>query len=185
MREFSFVIAAAGSGSRMGNIRKQFVTLGNKPVWLWSAEKAAKIPEIREIVLIVPEDYDGEIDSPFRVKTVHGGRARAVSVLNGLRAAECEYVLVHDAARPFGSAELFRRLMENTDSDSGVVPVLPVSDALKRIDAEGISCVEREGLYITQTPQSFPREKLIDAVKDYPDAKDEAEAWQKCGHELR
>ena len=185
MREFSFVIAAAGSGSRMGNIRKQFVTLGNKPVWLWSAEKAAKIPEIREIVLIVPEDYDGEIDSPFRVKTVHGGRARAVSVLNGLRVAECEYVLVHDAARPFGSSKLFRRLMENTDSDSGVVPVLPVSDALKRIDGEGISCVERDGLYITQTPQSFSREKLIDAVKYYPDAKDEAEAWQKCGHELR
>ena len=60
-----------------------------------------------------------------------------------------------------------------------------MSDALKRIDGERISCVDREGLYITQTPQSFPREKLIDAVKDYPHAKDEAEAWQNSGHILR
>ena len=185
MRDFSFVIAAGGSGSRMGNVRKQFMTLDSKPLWLWSAEKAAKIPEVREIVLIVPADYDGRIDSPFPVKIAHGGSERAISVLNGLRAATSDYVLVHDAARPFGSAELFRRLMENTDEDSGVVPVLPVSDALKRIDGERISCVDREGLYITQTPQSFPREKLIDAVKDYPHAKDEAEAWQNSGHILR
>ena len=186
MREFSFVIAAGGSGSRMGNIRKQFMTLDGKPIWLWSAEKAAKIPGVREIVLIVPADYDGKIDSPFPVKIAHGGSERAISVLNGLRAAKCEYVLVHDAARPFGSAELFMRLMENTDQNSGVVPVLPVSDALKRIDSDGeISCIERDGLYITQTPQSFPREKLIDAVKDYPHAKDEAEAWQNSGHVLK
>ena len=186
MRDFSFVIAAGGSGSRMGNVRKQFMPLGGKPVWLWSAEKAAKIPEVREIVLIVPADHDGRIDSPFPVKIAHGGSERAVSVLNGLRAAKCDYVFVHDAARPFGSGELFRRLMENTDADSGVVPVLPVSDALKRIDSDGeISCVDREGLYITQTPQCFPREKLIDAVKEYPHAKDEAEAWQSSGHVLR
>ena len=186
MRDFSFVIAAGGSGSRMGNLRKQFMTLRDKPLWLWSAQKAAKLPEVREIVLIVPADHDGRIDSPIPVKIAHGGSERAVSVLNGLRAAKSEYVLVHDAARPFGSAELFRRLMENTDADSGVVPVLPVSDALKRIDSDGeISCVDREGLYITQTPQSFPREKLIDAVKEYPHAKDEAEAWQNSGHVLR
>ena len=169
----------------MGNVRKQFMTLDAKPLWLWSAEKAANIPEVREIVLIVPADHDGRIDSPFPVKIAHGGSERAISVLNGLRAAKCEYVLVHDAARSFGSAELFRRLMEKTDEDSGVVPVLPVSDALKRIDGERISCVEREGLYITQTPQSFPRLKLIDAVKEYPHAKDEAEAWQNSGHKLR
>ena len=169
----------------MGNVRKQFMTLDAKPLWLWSAEKAANIPEVREIVLIVPADHDGRIDSPFPVKIAHGGSERAISVLNGLRAAKCEYVLVHDAARSFGSAELFRRLMEKTDEDSGVVPVLPVSDALKRIDGERISCVEREGLYITQTPQSFPRLKLIDAVKEYPHAKDEAEAWQNSRHKLR
>ena len=188
MRKFSFVIAAGGSGTRMGNQRKQFMTLGNKPVWRWSADIAAKTPGIHEVVLIVPADYDSEIDSSFYevpLKTARGGSERAISVLNGLRAASCEYVMVHDAARPFATQELFTALMEKTDSNSGVVPVLPVSDALKRIDGEDILCVERDGLYITQTPQSFPREKLIEAVKQYPHAKDEAEAWQNTGHTLR
>ena len=188
MRNFSFVIAAGGSGSRMGNQRKQFMPLGNKPVWRWSADVAAKTPGIHEVVLIVPADYDADIDWPashIPLKIAHGGSERAISVLNGLRVASCEYVMVHDAARPFATQELFSSLMANTDSDSGVVPVLPVSDALKRIDGEKISCVERDGLYITQTPQSFPREKLTAAVSQYPRAKDEAEAWQNCGGELR
>lgn len=185
MREFSFVIAAGGNGSRMGNIRKQFMTLGNKPLWRWSADVAVKCPRISEVVLIVPADHDEEIDSPFPIKIAHGGNERAISVLNGLREASCDYVLVHDAARPFATPELFRALMEKIDDDSGAVPVLPVSDALKKIDGEKISCIERDGLFITQTPQCFPREKLIDAVKDYPHAKDEAEAWQNAEHELR
>ncbi len=184
-KAFSFVIAAGGSGSRMGNVRKQFLTLCGRPLWRWSADTAAKCPGIREIVLIVPAGYDGEITAPYPVKIAHGGSERAISVLNGLREATSDYVLVHDAARPFGSAELFRALMAKTDETCGVVPVLPVSDALKRIDGGEISCVEREGLYITQTPQSFPREKLIDAVKGCPFAKDEAEAWQNAGHTLR
>ena len=172
----------------MGSQRKQFMTLGNKPVWRWSADVAAKTPGIHEVVLIVPADYDADIDWPdsrIPLKIAHGGSERAISVLNGLRAASCEYVMVHDAARPFATQELFSALMAKTDSDSGVVPVLPVSDALKRIDGEDISCVERDGLYITQTPQSFPREKLIESVKRYPHAKDEAEAWQNSGHKLR
>ena len=185
MREFSFVIAAGGSGSRMGNVRKQFMTLCGKPLWRWSADIAAKTEGVREIVLIVPVGCENEISAPYPVKVTAGGSERALSVLNGLREASCEYVMVHDAARPFGSAELFRRLMDITDEDAGAVPVLPVSDALKRIDGAVIECVDRSGLYITQTPQSFPRAKLIDAVKDYPLAKDEAEAWEKAGHTLR
>lgn len=185
MSEFSFVIAAGGSGTRMGSsVRKQFMTLGEKPLWRWSADLAAKCDAIAEIVLIVPSDFDAQISAPYPMKVVHGGSERAISVLNGLRAASCDYVLVHDAARPFATQKLFSRLMAATGQDSGAVPVLPVSDALKRIDGAKISCVDRSGLYITQTPQSFPREKLIDAVKFCPLAKDEAEAWEKAGRTL-
>ena len=116
---------------------------------------------------------------------VLGGRERALSVLNGLIEARCDYVLVHDAARPFLTENLIRSLIDATDETHGAVPVLPVSDALKRIDDENISCVNRDGLYITQTPQSFPRMKLIDSVSKNHGAKDEAEAWMNCGHELR
>ncbi len=187
MREFSFIIAAGGSGTRLGG-KKQFMTLGGRELWHWSAENAAGLPDsVREILLVIPQGDsmtpEWRNDIPLRV--IHGGSERALSVLNGLNAASCDFVMVHDAARPFASPELFRRLMEAVNDDAGAVPVLPVSDALKRIDSGKISCVERDGLYITQTPQVFPRLKLIDAVKDSPSAKDEAEAWQKSGHELK
>ena len=178
----SFVIVAGGSGSRMGGTRKQFMTLGGRPLWQWSADTAQECGFIDEVVLVVPEGT--HIDTPGII-TEYGGSERALSVLNGLRRAKGDYVMVHDAARPFATAALFRSLMDATTQTAGAVPVLPVSDALKRIDGGNISCVDREGLYITQTPQSFPRELLIEAVRNNPHAKDEAEAWQSAGHELR
>ena len=188
MKNFSFIIAAGGQGKRFGG-KKQFMTLGGRELWRWSAENAATLSDsIREIVLVIPQGDSmtpkWHNDIPIRV--VNGGSERAVSVLNGLNMAECDYVMVHDAARPFASPELFRRLMYSVSDNAGVIPVLPVSDALKRIDDDGkISSVDRDRLYITQTPQVFPRLKLIEAVKDYPSAKDEAEAWLKSGHVLR
>lgn len=171
--------------------RKQFMTLNDKPLWLWSVQTAEELRDygVREIVLVIPEGC--EIILPTHNNKIsyyytYGGSERAISVLNGLRKASCDYVMVHDAARPFATPELLRKLMETVSDSAGVVPVLPVSDALKRIDGNGeISCVDRAGLYITQTPQCFPREALIDAVKDYPLAKDEAEAWRNSGRELR
>ena len=188
MKEFSFVIAAGGQGTRFG-AKKQFMTLGGRELWRWSAENAAGLSgSIREIVLVIPQgdSLTPEWHNDIPLKITNGGSERAISVLNGLNMAAYDYVMVHDAARPFATPELFRRLIDAVNDDAGAVPVLPVSDALKRIDDAGkISCVERDGLYITQTPQIFPRLKLIEAVKDFPSAKDEAEAWLKSGHELK
>ena len=177
-------------GKRFGG-KKQFLTLGNRPLWRWSAETASKLPGIREIILVIPEGETLTLNpawsSDVQFRIVNGGSERALSVLNGLNAASYDYVLVHDAARPLATAGLFEALM-NTVSESetaGVVPVLPVSDALKRIDNGNVSCVERDGLFITQTPQAFPRLKLIEAVKKFPSAKDEAEAWYRAGHVLK
>ena len=186
-REFSFIIAAGGSGSRMGG-QKQFMSLNNKPIWKISAENAAKLDSIKEIILVIPSDYDEKNiiwNNKKKLIITHGGSERSISVLNGLNSASCEFVMVHDAARPFASTELFMRLIETVDENYGVVPVLPVSDALKKIDGENITCINRDGLYITQTPQVFHREKLIEAVKINPYAKDEAESWEKSGRKLK
>lgn len=187
-KNFSFIIAAAGKGSRMG-AQKQFMKLSGRELWRWSAENAASLSGsgIREIILVIPEGESlaPEWHSDIPLKVINGGTERALSVLNGLNTAVCDYVMVHDAARPFATPELFRRLIDAVSDDVGVVPVLPVSDALKRIEGGEVSCVERDGLYITQTPQVFPRKKLIEAVRNFPSAKDEAEAWEKLHLKLR
>lgn len=187
-KNFSFIIAAAGKGSRMG-AQKQFMKLSGRELWRWSAENAATLSNsgIREIILVIPENESlvPEWHSDIPLKVVNGGSERALSVLNGLNAAMCDYVMVHDAARPFATPELFKRLIDVASEDVGIVPVLPVSDALKRIEGDEVSYVERDGLYITQTPQVFPRKKLIEAVRNFPSAKDEAEAWFKSHLKLK
>lgn len=183
MKHFSFVIVAGGKGSRMNSQLKQFMKLSGRELWRWSADKAKDLCD--EIILVLPKDEKININWPDnKLKVAQGGPERALSVLNGLELASCEYVLVHDAARPFLSTKLINSLMEAVSEYRGVVPVLPVSDALKRIDGDKISCVNRDGLYITQTPQCFHRLRLIDAVRENPKAKDEAEAWENAGYEL-
>ena len=186
-KSVSFVIVAGGKGSRMGGEKKQFMLLNGRPLWRWSYDILT--PEcVKESILVIPQGSEvNHVPENLTVplKIAYGGKERAESVLNGLKEASCDYVLVHDAARPFLSLNLIHSLIDATDETHGAVPVLPVSDALKKIDGDNISCINRDGLYITQTPQSFPREKLIEAVSKNPGAKDEAEAWKKCGHELR
>ena len=189
VKNFSFIIAAGGQGSRLG-AKKQFMSLGGKVLWQWSADEAAKLKDlgINEIILIIPKDYDSEKiswEAPLPFKIVHGGNTRSESVLNGLNASECDYVLIHDAARPFADKNLFLALMDATDELTGAIPVLRVSDALKKIDSEkNISAIDRDELFITQTPQSFPKEKLIETVKKNLNAKDEAESWLNSGYKL-
>ncbi|MBQ7593566.1 MAG: 2-C-methyl-D-erythritol 4-phosphate cytidylyltransferase [Synergistaceae bacterium] len=183
-KSFAFIIVAGGKGSRFGE-KKQFIKLAGRELWRWSAEKALELCD--EVILVIPEgeNLEREKFAPEKnIKITHGGSERALSVLNGLELAESDYVLVHDAARPFASKKLISSLMEKVSEDKGVIPVLPVADALKRIDGEEISCVDRDGLFITQTPQCFHRLKLIECVRENPKAKDEAEAWKISGHKL-
>ena len=188
-KNFSFIIAAGGQGSRLG-AKKQFMTLDGKALWQWSADEAEKLKNsgIDEIILIIPKDYDPEKiswNSALPFKIVHGGNTRSESVLNGLNASSCDYVLIHDAARPFANKDLFQALMDSTDELTGAIPVLRVADALKKIDDDKkISIVNRDELFITQTPQSFPRKKLIEAVQKNLNAKDEAESWLNSGYKL-
>ncbi|MBQ8692693.1 MAG: 2-C-methyl-D-erythritol 4-phosphate cytidylyltransferase [Synergistaceae bacterium] len=185
------MIAAGGSGSRMGDIsklKKQFRILGGKPVWRWSADLAAGCDEIREIILVLPEE-DFELANKFNnlnIKLVKGGASRPESVMNGLEACSCDYVMIHDAARPFVTREVILNLIEAVNEETGAVPVSPVADAIKKRDKNNIiTHVDRDGLFITQTPQVFYRKKLIEVIKEFGmSAKDEAEAWLDAGLKL-
>ena len=193
MKEFSFLIVAGGSGRRIGGMGKQFRLLGGRPLWRWSADLAASMVAdgIAEVVLVLPR---GEVvpqpwpeGGAVPLRLAEGGASRPESVMNGLAACSCRYVMVHDAARPLVSGALLKALMEATDERFGAVPVLPVADAIKRIGTGGrVEAVDREGLFATQTPQSFFRRALMSVLEEHgASVKDEAEAWLAAGMELR
>ena len=197
-KAFSFLIVAGGSGSRIGGQGKQFRLLGAKPLWRWSVDLAAsprlRNAGIREIVLVLPEGCELEREESGASAAVPiivwGGAARPDSVRNGLAACRCDYVMIHDAARPFASETLLLDLMRNTDEATGAVPVMPIAEAVKRIDGTGnVQAVNREGLFATQTPQSFHRATLERVMKEGGAKtslfKDEAEAWLGAGLPLR
>ena len=193
MKRFSFLIVAGGSGSRIGGERKQFRLLEGRPLWRWSADLAASLwrDGIAEVVLVLPRSkvapQPWPESGPVPLRLAEGGASRPESVMNGLAACSCDYVMVHDAARPLVSGGLLKKLMEATDERFGAVPVLPVAEAVKRIDAGGrVGAVDREGLVTTQTPQSFFRKRLASVLERYgASVKDEAEAWLAAGLELR
>ena len=160
---FSAVIAAAGTGSRAGPGQpKQWRSVAGKPVLRWPAEGllAAGAEALVVAVGAGEEAQAAEVLAGLdRVRIIIGGATRADSVQAGLRALADDppdAVLIHDAARPFvGPRHVARLLAALADAD-GAVPVLAVSDTLKRdLGADGLETVSRDKLYRVQTPQAF------------------------------
>lgn len=190
---------AAGSGSRLGHVRpKQYLPLAGKPLLRHTLDALAASPRIHAIhVVLSPHDTLFEVamgeDLPGHARAVRaGGASRAESVRNGLRAlhgeaAESDWVLVHDAARPCLSAALIDRLVEAVLPDAvGGILALPVADTIKAQDATRriAHTVERNGLWLAQTPQMFRFGLLREALEavDLASVTDEASAIQALGH---
>ncbi|MDR2780073.1 MAG: 2-C-methyl-D-erythritol 2,4-cyclodiphosphate synthase [Synergistaceae bacterium] len=187
---WSFILAAAGSGSRIGGSPKQFRRLGSEPLWKWSARTAEKLFELGlcdELIAIFPDGGESvETVSGFTVPTkyIKGGNTRTESVRNGLLSAASEYVMIHDAARPFLSAEICETLIEAASDDAGAIPVLQSADSLKMID-DSIKALPRNKIFRTQTPQAFKRTTLLEILDSHPEgATDEATLWLDSGRKI-
>jgi 2-C-methyl-D-erythritol 4-phosphate cytidylyltransferase/2-C-methyl-D-erythritol 2,4-cyclodiphosphate synthase len=165
------VIVAAGRGERAGGL-KQYRLLDGEPVLARVLRLFAAHPAIDAVQPVIhPADeaaYGAAAAGiPCRVP-VAGGATRQTSVRAGLEALageNPELVLVHDAARPLASAALLDRALAAARKSGAAVPVLPVSDTIKRVDAQGrvTETVARDDLYTVQTPQAFAFAPLLDA----------------------
>lgn len=207
-RTLGIVLVAAGRGERLGaSVPKAFVELHGRTLLEFGIATATSLPHSGHLVVVAPDGYVAEVlglvervlpeSSPWEVSVVPGGRERHESVRFGLEALSesVDTVLVHDAARPFANAQLFERVLaEVRRSGDAVVPALPVSDTLKRVDGEGLvrETIDRASLAAVQTPQGFPREmlsaahataQLQDGERQAPT--DDAEVVQRSGGVVR
>lgn len=161
------IVLAAGKGKRMNSgIHKQYLLLAGRPVLCYSLEAFQKCPFIDEILLVAgagEEEYcRHEIVDRYGYDKVSrilpGGRERYDSVYAGLKAAsDCDYVYIHDGARPFVNGEMLSRAREAAEKYQACVVGMPVKDTIKVMDSEGFasSTPERKSLFMVQTPQVF------------------------------
>jgi 2-C-methyl-D-erythritol 4-phosphate cytidylyltransferase len=153
------IILAAGEGKRLG-IRKQFAQVCGKPLYMYSLTKAIKLFE--EVILVLPEDMLGRISVPKGVKKVAGGKERQDSVLNGILETEAEVVVIHDAARPLATEDMFKEV-SSLGSFEGKIVAVPSRDTIKEVSHDTVlKTIDRSHIWFAQTPQAFRRKTLLE-----------------------
>lgn len=177
------VVVAAGRGTRFGGA-KQFALLNGETVAARSVAQARLVADL--VVLVVPEGYEGSGEGADVVVT--GGASRAASVRSGLaQCGDAEVVIVHDAARPLASADLFRAVVSAIgEGADAAIPGLTLTDTVKRVTSKDevtvvVETLAREELVAVQTPQAFRREVLERAHAHGDDATDDAGLVEALG----
>jgi 2-C-methyl-D-erythritol 4-phosphate cytidylyltransferase len=192
----SAIIVAAGSGRRMG-FDKMLVPLHGKPVVYWSLAAFEQCPEVDDIIVVTREDAMEEVQKIIRAeklskvrKVVAGGAERHLSVWNGLQAVEskgCEYVAIHDGARPLVTPKLITDCFLLAEKHGAACCAAPIPDTVKRASYEQLvtESVDRQNLWAMQTPQIFSSGLILQAYASLMAhnelVTDEVSAIQKIG----
>lgn len=168
------IVLAGGSGKRMNcTVHKQFLLLKGKPL-IFYALNAFEKSKVDEIVLVTAEgeeDYcKKEIVERYGfhkvTQIVAGGKERYHSVFSGLQSLhKCDYVYIHDGARPFIDQDIINVAYENVRIYKACVTAIPVTDTIKRADdsLDIVETIPRENLWSIQTPQCFSYQVIKEA----------------------
>ncbi|MDE7455700.1 MAG: 2-C-methyl-D-erythritol 4-phosphate cytidylyltransferase [Prevotella sp.] len=192
------IIVAGGKGLRMGgDIPKQFLPIGGRPVLMRTLERFRAYSPTLNIILVLPkaqQDYWQQLcrEYDFRVEyqLADGGETRFHSVQHGLALIpdDAEGVVgVHDGVRPFPSMEVIRHCYETARTAKAVIPVTPVVETLRQLSAPSASkTVPRDDYRLVQTPQTFDIQLLKAANRQpYCDGfTDDASVVESYGHAI-
>lgn len=162
-------VPAAGSGRRMGGVRKPFLELAGEPVLIHALRPF--LADDRVIAVVVALGAADAADPPAwltdldpRIRVVAGGTTRAESVRNALEAlpADVTVLAVHDAARPLVGSDVVARCIDVATSGMGAVAGCPAVDTMKLVDDEAriTATPDRARLWHAHTPQVFPARLL-------------------------
>jgi len=193
------ILLAAGAGHRFGSAGpKQFEHLAGEPMFVHPLRVLVGDIRIDSIVVVLPAVRTPEVDEAARLPKVsastRGGTTRQDSLAKGFAylPAQTEVVLVHDAARPLVTEDLVGALLDGLDETcEGVIPGLPLEDAIKEVSPEGmvVRGLARRSVWRIQTPQVFRRaileECLAAAVADDFAASDCSELLTRRGSPVK
>jgi len=172
------IIVGGGKSSRFGEDKISYL-IDDKPLIYYTALPFIKSDFINEIVVVLSKDNYKKIKKYFenlkKIKNiVVGGEERKDSVINGLECflnSNINKVLIHDGARPIVKSELINKIVYKIDDKKCIVPVITANETIKFIKNKKIKTLNRDSLYITQTPQGFPFPKIYYLYKKYENKK--------------
>jgi len=190
------VIVAAGESRRMGGVDKMHARLGGEPLLRWSLAAFQQCSLVDRIVLVVNEknlEWSRKLaaDEEFAKVTdvCPGGERRQDSVTAGLaRLDGCDWVIVHDGARPLVTVDLIERGLEAARETGIAVAAVPVTDTIKAAGEDGIvlQTLSRQNLWAVQTPQVFRSEIIKKAYQQADsDVTDDASLAEQLGYKVR
>ncbi|MBM4340801.1 MAG: 2-C-methyl-D-erythritol 4-phosphate cytidylyltransferase [Deltaproteobacteria bacterium] len=195
------IIVSAGKGQRfMEGRKKQYFSLGGKPILAHTLDQFDACPLIHSILLVVgQEDQDyclKEIIEKFRYRKISqitpGGKRRQDSVKNGLDAlsSRSEIIVIHDGVRPFVTKEMIEDSIRSAIRFGAAIIAMPVKDTIKMAHNDGtiLKTLDRETLYQAQTPQAFQssliREAYSRAKEDNFVGTDDASLVERLGKKV-
>ena len=166
-----FVILAAGKGNRFkSNIPKQYLYIYGKPILQHSIDKALKSGLFKKIIVVVSKSHESFLKKikKNKVSVIFGGKERkdsTIKALNYIKKYNPKHVFIHDAARPFFSINLLKRLNKNLLNKNAIAPIVKINSSVKIIKNNNFKNFDRNKIVATQTPQCFKFKKLIDLYK--------------------
>lgn len=156
------IITAGGTSSRYGNKNKLLENVNGKEIIRHTTDTFLKIQEIDEIIISANASIIEILKLFFmgnpKIKIIEGGATRQTSVYNALQAAgDCDYVLIHDGARPMISEEIIKKVIQEVKTKKALTVAAKTIDTIKEVDKDLkiTKTVDRTHLYNTQTPQAF------------------------------
>ncbi len=197
--KFAVILPAAGRSSRFGDPKqkKVYAELDGRAVWLRAVEPFINRDDVvQTIVVIAPEDRE-LFERRFRpnvafmnLQVIDGGAERHDSIAAALEAVDpsCEFVAIHDAARPCLTSEQVDAVFDAARAHGAALLAIPIADTVKRVNTEKFTTetVSRHDLYLAQTPQVFLRELIVRAYANRarlgPGITDDSQLVEAIGH---
>jgi 2-C-methyl-D-erythritol 4-phosphate cytidylyltransferase len=190
------IIVAAGESRRMNGVNKVLAPLGGKPALAWSIETLQKSPNVDRIVIVNSQKNLEPVrclatNSKWTkvVEVCVGGRRRQDSVAAGLKIFEnCEWILIHDGARPLLTQDLIKRGLEAARETGSAIAAVPVVDTIKLAgdDNTVIETPPRSHLWAAQTPQIFRFDLIKEAYRRVQgDVNDDASLIEQMGYKVK
>ena len=195
-QKVSAIIVAAGESRRMEGMDKVFATLGGEPILMRATRAFQECPLIQQIVVVVSAENKEKCQHLVgkgewsKVSDVClGGKRRQDSVAAGLkRLKDCDWVVIHDGARPLVTVDLIERGLEAAGETCAAAAAVPVTDTIKVVGDDEIVCETplRQNLRAVQTPQVFHLDIIKKAYqKANGDVTDDASLVEQAGYKVK